>query len=310
MPTLNEGRNLEHVLRRMPADLYELILVDGHSTDDTVEVARRLRRDIKVVVQNRRGKGNALICGFAVATGDVIVMIDADGSTDPIEIPRFVEALECGADFAKGSRFVQDGGSFDITRTRKLGNTVLVGLVNVLFGTRFTDLCYGYNAFRRHCLQVFDLDVGDPGDAVWGDGFEIEALLCLRVARAGARIAEVASIEQQRVYGSSNLNAFRDGWRVLRTIERERRRIAERLGSVVASASDRARDDATDRAGARIGLTDRRRLRVDQGYVSGGTPGEGPEMVIDLRVKESVVADHAVESEDRSGTRQVGAKSA
>jgi glycosyltransferase involved in cell wall biosynthesis len=78
-----------------------------------------------VLSQTRTGKGNALACGFAAATGDIIVMIDADGSTDPAEIPRFVEALTAGADFAKGSRFAPGAGSTDITPLRKLGNKLL-----------------------------------------------------------------------------------------------------------------------------------------------------------------------------------------
>jgi glycosyltransferase involved in cell wall biosynthesis len=102
IPTLNEARNLEHVFAALPTGLHEVILVDGHSVDGTPDVARRLLPDVRVINQTRKGKGNALACGFAAATGDIIVMIDADGSTDPAEIPRFVEALTSGADFAKG----------------------------------------------------------------------------------------------------------------------------------------------------------------------------------------------------------------
>ena len=237
MPTLNEGRNLEYVLRRLPVDLYELVLVDGHSVDNTIEVARGLRRDATVISQNRRGKGNALACGFAASSGDVIVTIDADGSADPAEIPSFVAALTAGADFAKGSRFLDGGGSRDITRLRKTGNFALIALVNRLFATNFTDLCYGYNAFWRHCLPAFELNVGESGESVWGDGFEIETLLSVRAARAGARITEVASTEHRRVHGASHLNTFRDGWRVLRTIDRERRRETPRASQPLSSTA-------------------------------------------------------------------------
>ncbi|HWT45995.1 MAG TPA: glycosyltransferase family 2 protein, partial [Vicinamibacterales bacterium] len=174
IPALNEARNLEHVLPRIPGYVFEVILVDGNSADDTVAVARKLRPDIKIVQQNRRGKGNALACGFAACSGEIIVMLDADGSTDPAEIPAFVASLTAGADFAKGSRFAGDGCSRDITRIRRAGNLALNWLVNVLFGTRFTDLCYGYNAFWAHCMPSFGLSVGEAGERVWGDGFEIE----------------------------------------------------------------------------------------------------------------------------------------
>src|ERR1039458_4690201 len=118
VPALNEARNIPHVFERIPPDVHEVILVDGFSVDGTVTVARQLRPDVRIVRQTRSGKGNALACGFARATGDIIAMIDADGSADPGEIPRFVEALLDGADFAKGTRFAADGGSSDITRLR------------------------------------------------------------------------------------------------------------------------------------------------------------------------------------------------
>jgi glycosyltransferase involved in cell wall biosynthesis len=241
VPALNEARNLPHVFARLP-QVDEVILVDGGSTDDTVAVAKRLRPDIRVVTQNRKGKGNALACGFAACTGDIIVMIDADGSTDPGEIPSFVAALRAGADFAKGSRFRAGGGSADITRLRRAGNRMLSVLVNILFGTTYSDLCYGYNAFWSCHLEVFDLDSTSPAPAggdgrLWGDGFEIETLLNLRAARARLAIEEVSSFEHNRIHGVSNLNAFTDGIRVLRTIGREWPRGLRRESRQVAGRS-------------------------------------------------------------------------
>jgi glycosyltransferase involved in cell wall biosynthesis len=152
VPTYNEAKNLPHVFGLLPADVHQVIVVDGHSVDDTVAVARSLRPDVTVVRQNRRGKGNAMACGFAAVTGDIVVMLDADGSADPREIERYVDALVAGADFAKGSRFVEGGGSDDITRMRAWGNRWLNRIVNTLYGTSYTDLCYGYNAFWSYCL--------------------------------------------------------------------------------------------------------------------------------------------------------------
>jgi glycosyltransferase involved in cell wall biosynthesis len=229
IPTLNEARNLPYVFARLPADIHEVIVVDGHSVDDTIAVARRLWPDVRVVQQSRRGKGNALACGFEAATGDVIAMVDADGSADPGEIPKFVDALLRGADFAKGTRFAAGGGSSDITRLRRLGNRMLGAAVNLCHGTHYSDLCYGYNVFWQKYVPVLGLDVTSPpsrsGDGrLWGDGFEIETLIHMRVAAEGLRVAEVPSYEHPRIHGVSNLDAFSDGLRVLTTILVERRR--------------------------------------------------------------------------------------
>jgi len=224
VPTFNEAKNLPHVFALLPADLHEVVVVDGRSVDDTIAVAQSLRDDVVIVRQNRRGKGNAMACGFAAATGDIIVMLDADGSADPREIPDYVAALEAGADFAKGSRFTNGGGSADITRVRAWGNGWLNRIANTLFGTRYSDLCYGYNAFWAHCLPALELDASGPADdrKLWGDGFEIETLINTRVAKAGLHIVEVPSYEHERIHGTSNLNTWRDGLRVLRALVVER----------------------------------------------------------------------------------------
>jgi glycosyltransferase involved in cell wall biosynthesis len=216
---MNEAENLPHVFARLPEGLHEVILVDGHSVDDTVAVARSLRPDVRIVIQSGRGKGNALADGFAACTGDIIVAMDADGSTDAAEIPRFVAALCNGADFVKGSRFAQGGSSTDITPVRSLGNRALNAFVNALYGTRYTDLCYGYNAFWARCLPYMRVDC---------DGFEVETLINVRIAKAGLVIHEVPSYEHPRLHGASNLHAVRDGSRVLRTILRERLSVASR----------------------------------------------------------------------------------
>jgi hypothetical protein len=215
VPAINEEGNIGHVLRGLPDDLHEVILVDGNSSDRTIESAREAYPAIRVLTQSGRGKGDALRTGFAAVTGNLVVMLDADGSADPAEIPRFVEALEAGADFAKGSRFLEGGGSADITAVRKLGNAFLSGTANVLHGTHFTDLCYGYNAFWARCLPFISLDA---------PGFEVETLINLRIASAGMKIAEVPSYEAHRLSGYSNLKTFRDGFRVLGTILGEARR--------------------------------------------------------------------------------------
>lgn len=213
IPTHNEAENLYHILPNIPELVSEVILVDGHSTDATIEVAQQLWPEIKIIHQTHKGKGDAVRLGFAACTGDIIVMLDGDASADPLEIERFVQSLLDGNDFAKGSRFLSGGGSHDITYLRNIGNHALCILVNILFKSKFSDLCYGYNAFQRSCLDYITLD---------SPGFEIETQISLRMHKAGLKIVEVPSFEYQRLHGQSHLNTFRDGWRVLKTIIKER----------------------------------------------------------------------------------------
>jgi len=212
VPTLNEARNLPHIFGELAA-VDEVIVVDGRSTDDTVAVARALRKDVRIVLEKGKGKGRALKAGFEAATCDIIVMFDADGSADGHEIDAFVRALVHGADFAKGSRFLSGGGSADITPLRKLGNRILCAAVNIGFGSTYSDLCYGYNAFWRDCLPYLRVD---------SDGFEIETLINIRAVEADLIVREVPSFEHHRLYGESNLQVVRDGLRILRVILREK----------------------------------------------------------------------------------------
>jgi glycosyltransferase involved in cell wall biosynthesis len=226
IPTLNEERNLPGVLARLPSDLHELIVVDGKSTDSTVATALRHWPDAQILFQDGAGKGDALALGFAAATGEIIVTIDGDGSTDPAEIPRFVDALVAGADMAKGSRFLHDGGSDDLTVVRRIGARGLTWLVNLLFGTRYTDLCYGYTAFWSDCLDCMTVAIG----------FEVETSMNVSAARAGLVVAEVPSYERARVHGASNLRAVHDGLRILRAIVTERARRRPRPAELPARA--------------------------------------------------------------------------
>ena len=240
IPAMNEAKNLPHVLSQIPSWVHEVVLVDGHSVDGTVMVAQALwpnrhvvfrerrrrvsamtpvtheRRgkgvSLRLVTQERRGKGAALQSGFAAATGDIIVMLDADGSTGPGEIAAYVGALVSGADFAKGSRFLQGGGTTDMPIHRRLGNAAFVAMVRILIGGQYTDLCYGYNAFWAWTVPWLQLD---------GDGFEIETMMNIRALQAGLKVVEVPSFEEPRIHGEGNLRTFPDGWKVLKAIWRE-----------------------------------------------------------------------------------------
>ncbi len=229
IPALNEAENLPYVLPLVPDWIDEVILVDGHSQDGTPDVARALLPSIHLVQQSGRGKGDALRAGFAAATGDIIVMLDADGSTDPREISIYVSTLLNGADFAKGSRFAQGGGTADMPLYRQLGNGCFAMLVRLLFGGSYTDLCYGYNAFWADVLPALRLD---------SNGFEIETLMNVRALQAQLKVVEVPSFEDKRRYGTGRLRTIPDGWRVIKTIFREWLRPQRRTARALPAPSE------------------------------------------------------------------------
>jgi glycosyltransferase involved in cell wall biosynthesis len=213
IPAKNEARNIGWVLGRMPSVVDEVIIVDGLSTDGTLDVAKMIEPDVVVIHEMRPGKGAAMRAGMSAARGEFVVLLDADGSMDPVEIDRYVDQLALGFDLVKGSRKLPGGGSTDLTPLRDFGNARLLDLANLLFGTDFTELCYGFVGLRRSAIAALQLDA---------DGFEIETQIVTRAVRAGLRIVEVPSMEAPRRYGESNLRTFRDGWRVLRTMLAER----------------------------------------------------------------------------------------
>jgi glycosyltransferase involved in cell wall biosynthesis len=207
--------NLPHVLPVIPdlPEIKEMILVDGLSVDNTVKVAQELVPQIKVIFQNGKGKGDALKYAWQQATGDILVTLDADGSINPKEIPSLIKPLLNGYDLAKGSRFLSGGGTVDMPLHRRIGNWIFTTIANILFGTKYTDLVYGFHAFRRDILKKVDIQSGS---------FAIDAELYLKVKKAGLKVAEVPSFEARRIYGSGNLRSLRDGWRILKTIFKER----------------------------------------------------------------------------------------
>jgi glycosyltransferase involved in cell wall biosynthesis len=208
IPTLNEAENLRWLLPRL-TEVDEVIIVDAESSDGSAEVARLLRPDAVIISEPPNGKGTAMRTGMAAASCDVIIMLDADGSMDPAEFDSFLALIVRGFDFVKGSRYACGGGSDDLTGVRSIGNKWLTKLANLLYRTRWSDLCYGFVAMRRSAVHQLDLR---------STGFEIETEMCVKAVRAGLRMAEVASHESDRRFGVSNLNTFRDGWRVLKTM--------------------------------------------------------------------------------------------
>ena len=206
IPTMNEAKNIPHVFLKIPSIVDEIVVVDS-STDDTIETVKSIRPDVKIIREEPNGKGSALKTGFTYASGDIIVMMDADGSMDPEEIPLFVEPLLNGYDVAKGSRIL--GGSEDLTLFRRFGNFCFVTLLNVLYDTDYTDLCYGYRAFRREAIDRMKLK---------SNGFDVETEQSILMKKLGLKVCEVPSYERKRMHGVGNLRTFRDGWRILTRI--------------------------------------------------------------------------------------------
>lgn len=212
IPTMNESKNIKEVFPNIPEFVDEIVVVDGNSNDGTREEIRKYRKDAKIIVETPSGKGAAMKTGFENATGDLIVMMDADGSHNPGEIFALLEPMLDGYDVSKGSRLMPGGGSDDFTSFRKLGNKMFVSMVNKMYGSNYTDLCYGYRAFKKEALERMQCS---------STGFEIETEQSIRMQKAGLKIKEVPSFEARRKNGDSNLNSIRDGFRILNVIVTE-----------------------------------------------------------------------------------------
>jgi len=209
IPTKNEEKNISTVLKELPSYINEIIVVDGHSTDNTVKIAKRY--GAKIIYENV-GKGFALRKGMEAARGDIVIMMDADCSHRCAELGLLVEAIKSGFDVAMGSRFIQGGGTEDMPLLRKAGNKLFIVLVNLIWGTNYSDLCYGYRAFRKSCIKKLQLK---------SDGFGIETEIAIKAAKKHLRTIEIPSYEKVRCHGEGKLQTFADGFKILKTIINE-----------------------------------------------------------------------------------------
>jgi Glycosyl transferase family 2 len=198
---VRDSAGLPPMLRSLPA-ADEMIVVTAEPAEDAAVLATC--PEAVLVQQSRTGVGNALACGFAAATGDIVVALDGDGATDPAELPRYVAALVAGADVALGSRYIDGGRDLTAGRFRRGLNRALIWLVNVLYGVHRTDPGFGYTAFWRDAIDRLGLP--DPSPAAppaWGDGPEIEALLTVRTATRGLTVTEVPGVAYPRMRRAS-----------------------------------------------------------------------------------------------------------
>ena len=215
VPTLNEADNLKELLDSLLKFdfLQEIIFIDAHSNDGTEELMRSYMKEhekITFFLQKSKGKGAALIEGFQKAKGEIIVIIDADLSHDISEIPALIKPIQEGtADAVLASRFLADGGSEDITKFRIFGNWVFCSLVNLFWHVNYTDLCYGFRAFKGEMIPKLELKT---------TGVEIETELSIEIAKKNIKFVEIPSYEYARKAGTGKLRTFQDGYRILSTI--------------------------------------------------------------------------------------------
>lgn len=210
IPTLNEGKNIGKAISGVKSALknyrYEILVVDKHSTDNTISVSKAMGAHI---IYENKGKGFALIRGFTEAKGKIIISMDADLSHRPKELKLLIAAIEAGYDICMGSRFLIGGGSDDMPLFRKLGNKVFVLLVNIIYRANYTDLCYGYRSMNRDAFKKVHLT---------SKGFGIETEISIKAKKAGLKIIEIPSYEKKRTYGVGKLRSFSDGYAILKTI--------------------------------------------------------------------------------------------
>ncbi len=199
--TLNEAESVRYVLPDIPGLVDEVLIVDGGSTDGTVDLARKLWPNVRILTQPGHGKGDALQFGVRQALGEIIVTLDADGETDPSELPAFVDAVLRGYDFAKGSRLVY-GRPRRMPFYRWVGNRILALTFNLLYGTRFTDICSGYTAFRKSSFLRLELTY---------DKCEMEQQVLARARKLGMSIVEIPHHSNGRIAGASKVIGIKQG---------------------------------------------------------------------------------------------------
>ncbi len=214
IPTLNEEESLEYVFNKIPKDdIDEVILVDGGSTDRTMEIAQKL--GLKAIRQEGSGLGSAVKQGLELTSGDIKIILDADGSHNPEDIIRLIEKVQEGYDVVVASRYCntlslssifKKGTSYDDTVLTTIGNKFFTLICKLVFKVPINDILMGFKAFRKEVFEKIKIDAKGP---------EYNVEVVLKAHKAGFKIGEISTIEQKRRGGKSKLNAFNDGMRIL-----------------------------------------------------------------------------------------------
>lgn len=214
IPTKNEEKTIGKIIERVKPCGDEILIVDGHSKDRTREIANEL--GVRVVLDNKKSKGDAIRVGLKEAKNEIVVFIDADGSHNPDDIPKLVKPIKDGkADIVVASR--QWGGSDEVkgdfsSCMRMIGSAFVTMIINYRFNVRLTDCENGYRAVLRDKVLRLNLNAND---------FDIEEEMTMKALKKRYRIMEVASHEYDREYGKSNLSLFKMGYKFIFRLIRE-----------------------------------------------------------------------------------------
>ncbi len=209
LPTLNEELTIGKVIDEIPRQSLEsegyqvyVLVVDGNSNDRTRQIAEE--KGARVIIQPRRGKGNAMKSALASIKADFIFMLDADYTYPATYIPEMLKALRQGCPVVIGSRLKGQQEKGAIRRLNIVGNFLLTLMANILYRTRISDLCTGYWGLRGEVIPTLNLSA---------NGFQLEAELFTELAKKGYRIAEVP-IYYRRREGQAKLSSLKDGFKI------------------------------------------------------------------------------------------------
>lgn len=210
IPARNEenciGRLIDEIERSL---VDEVVVVDGSSNDNTIEEAGK--KGAIVVNQEGTGYGSAVQQGISKSTGDILILMDADGSHDPKYVPDLLSKVEEGYEYVMGSRYAKGARSDDDTLIRWFGNKLFTSLTNIIHGTNVTDSIYTYNAIPREAYNRI---------GATSEGFEYCTEILVKASKAGLKFAEIPVVERERFAGESKVNALWHGLIILKMILR------------------------------------------------------------------------------------------